>query len=152
MCERLKQQASKSCIPKGIEGSNPSLSEKLESTLWVLFNFLDGGKQTALLSVGIWSPERCASFAEGKGEHREGRGGGKFRQEFYRNPNPSLSAIWKPQRFALGFSNDRKWSDLNCFKSRQVLNCAFILLFKKQYLAQKSYIKIGLLALVIIHT
>ena len=30
------------------------------------------------------------SFAEGKGEYREGRGGGKFRQEFYRNPNPSV--------------------------------------------------------------
>ena len=25
----MKQQASKSCIPKGIEGSNPSLSEKI---------------------------------------------------------------------------------------------------------------------------
>ena len=44
---------------------------------------------TAGHRVGIRSPQRCVSFAEGKGEHREPRGVGKFRQEFYRNPNPS---------------------------------------------------------------
>jgi len=51
------------------------------------FKKLVWSNANCLASVGIRSPERCASFAVGKGEHREGRGGGKFRQEFYRNPN-----------------------------------------------------------------
>ena len=38
---------------------------------------------TAWCHVGIRSPQRCTSFAVGKGEYREGGPGQNFRQEIY---------------------------------------------------------------------
>ncbi len=52
-------------------------------------NFLEGGvTPTAWCHVGIRSPQRCMSFAAGKGEYREGGPGQNFRQEIYAEQNP----------------------------------------------------------------
>ena len=46
-----------------------------------------------MLSVGIRSPEPYPSLSVAKGEDGEGRGVGKFRQEFYRSPNYTLGTL-----------------------------------------------------------
>ncbi len=54
-------------------------------------NFWKGGAtQTALRCVGMRSPQRCMSFAAGKGEYREGRPEQNFRQEIYVGRIPPL--------------------------------------------------------------
>ena len=45
------------------------------------FYFFCGKKANCFAFVGTRSPQRCVSFAEGKGEHREGRPCSIFRQE-----------------------------------------------------------------------
>ena len=72
----LRQQKDRRGIP-------PPRFFKIETTerwFFILKNGL-GAMPTAWHCVGIRSPERCASFAVGKGEHREGRPWSIFRQE-----------------------------------------------------------------------
>ena len=88
----MKQQVSKTCIPQGIEGSNPSLSENLKAPFWVLFKFWKSGSKVNCFTLRRdLKPGALCEFCRRQRRTSRGQVRAKFPSGNLCRTNPSLS-------------------------------------------------------------